>query len=351
MVAYQANASFVIVPIQQQDDKSLTFLVKDPVSHHTLELGPEEYFIYQSLAANMPPDKISARFYAKFQRAVTLTDLSSFTDSMLQQGLLQTTTTEAATALVQSPDAASLSETDWTLPDVSRPSRRAILPQSYRKVLFNPQRFFRAASWLAAPFHTLCWTLLLGAPAAVLTLFHNSFNVWQDSVSLAQRVPWITILLTGLWGVNLTSKLVQGITIAALRGAVSEFGISFLLGWVPVFYIRYPGILGFSRTAQLKVFAAPLLFRLLVFTSGILFWALTRTSSTFLPLLALMVAQSTMAGFLLDASPVWKSNGYRWLSVYFRSPRLFDQAGHFSKCCWCAANGLSDWARSKSGCC
>lgn len=326
MVAYQANANFVIVPIQQQDDESLAFLVKDPASHRTLELGPEEYFIYQLLAANVPLDKIATRFYTKFQSVVMPADLSSFADTMLRQGLLKETTIEPLDIPVQLPDEVGLGEPDLVLPDVSVLGRPTVLPQDYQKSLFNPQPFFRTVSWLAPFFHNLYWCLLAGVPAALLTLFHNGFDIFQDSVAIAQQLPSIAILLTGMWGVNLASKLVQGITVVALRGAVNEFGISFLLGWVPVFYIRYPGILGFSRTAQLSVFAAPLLFRLLVFTFGLLFWALTRTSSTFLPLLALMISQATLTGFFLDASPVWKSNGYRWLSIYFRAPRLFDQA-------------------------
>lgn len=331
MLDYQANTNFIIVPIQRKDDESLAFLAKDPVSHKTLELGIKEYFLYQSLVANLSLDDICTKFYTQFQTPVAPADVSSFARSMMVEGLIQKLGESARSEsdkVSEDPLRSPLSNDDFSLdlPDVSALGRSDLAPENNRKRLFNPQRLFLATSWIDKPLTNLYWALIVGFPTALLTLFHHSFNFWQDSIVLAQKVPWIGSLLLGIWGINLASKLVQGATVVAMRGAVNELGMSLLLGWVPLFYIRYPGVLGFSRAAQLKIFAAPLLFRLLVFTAGILFWICMRGSANFLPLMGLMVSQATLPGLLLDASPTWKSNGYRCLSIYLRSPRLFDRA-------------------------
>ncbi|MGB5770614.1 MAG: efflux RND transporter periplasmic adaptor subunit, partial [Crocosphaera sp.] len=97
------------------------------------------------------------------------------------------------------------------------------------------------------------------------------------------------------------------------------------MGFLPRFAVNLERIKQLTRKSQSLVFATPLLTRISVFSISILTWKMVQNNQTQLENIVLYLAQSSVIGLLVDSSPFWDSNGYRWFSTYFRFPRLFEK--------------------------
>lgn len=194
-------------------------------------------------------------------------------------------------------------------------------------VLFNPGFLLRLLHVLFYPLKYLMWMIVPLVVLAGLTVSRNWLTFALDHRMLMREYSAITLIITGLFTVNLSSRLAQGVAILAHGGKVRTLGIMLVFGIVPRFFIDRTSIGSLSRHGQLWAHAAPMLLRLSLFAGGILTWAITRDSGNWLPFYALIVGQFGLVMFVFSALPLLPADGQRWLSVYIGEPRLMQKAG------------------------
>jgi multidrug resistance efflux pump len=180
-------------------------------------------------------------------------------------------------------------------------------------VLFFPLRYF---GWLTIP-------VVIFAGMTVVqnwTAFVDEFVIFQGSASIIIRV------LASLITVNLASRLVQGCAIIAYGGQVRTMGIALDFGFFPRFFVDISSIPSLSRQGQLWAWGAPILARYWLFGLGVVLWAVTRNSGTWLSHYAIMVAQFGLLMAVRSSLPVFPGDGQRFLSTFFNDSRLLSKS-------------------------
>jgi hypothetical protein len=193
--------------------------------------------------------------------------------------------------------------------------------------LLNPTWLLRLLYVLFWPVKFLFWLILPAVVLAGLTAARNWPALAGDHFVILREYPVVTLLLIGLFTVNLASRLAQGVAILAHGGRVKALGIMLIFGFVPRFFIDTAAIAGLDRRGQLWAHAAPVLARLGLFAVGMLTWGITRESGSWLPFYALIVGQFGLVMFVFSAMPLLPGDGQRWLSAYLDDPRLLPKAG------------------------
>lgn len=189
-------------------------------------------------------------------------------------------------------------------------------------VLFDPTRLFTFLARSLAParyLDPLIW------PALILAIIIVIFS-WNDLVGARERqfagFDIVFHVLLGMMTNNLVSKITQGTVIVYKGGRVPEFGIRLHFKFYPRFYIPVGAVRLLPFRAQRACYAAPLKARLAVFVVGIMLWAALRRSNAGAADAALVLAIMAAIGFAISANPLFRFNGYRWITAYFEQPRL-----------------------------
>ncbi|MBL4811584.1 MAG: efflux RND transporter periplasmic adaptor subunit, partial [Rhodobacteraceae bacterium] len=205
-------------------------------------------------------------------------------------------------------------------------AQQAAEPRPASLKLMDPSGFLRLLYVLFYPLKWFLWMVVPLITLAGLTGFQNWPQLLSDQHAFLSSNNTITVMIIGLFTVNLASRLAQGVAIIAHGGKADDFGISLVMGFLPRFYIDQNGIRQLDRQGQLWSRAAPLLTRLGFFGAGMLAWAITRDTGTWLPQFSLIVAQFGLGMFLISALPFLPMDGQRWLGVYFNEPRLLSKS-------------------------
>jgi multidrug resistance efflux pump len=178
---------------------------------------------------------------------------------------------------------------------------------------------------ILSPFSVLVWLIFPGVILAFFTVIHNQFYLWDSFLILWGKTNPLLSLTISLATVNFISVISQGLVYSYYGGTVATLKIKLTLGIFPLFYVNLQEIKRLNRKNQLWVFATPLLTRISIFSLGILIWKMTYTNQNSLGTIVLFLVQSSIIGLIVDSSPFWYSNGYRWFSLYFYFPRIFEK--------------------------
>lgn len=192
--------------------------------------------------------------------------------------------------------------------------------------LANPGPAFAFLALWLEPLRILRYLIL---PWLLLALYSAAFN-WYDLEAHLSRVTstmafWQNILL-GMLTVNLLGKVSQGIAMAR-HGLLSELiGIQLAFGILPRFFIDRSGLPALAFSAQRECYAAPLLLRLVLFSAGITVWTMTLRTGSGMADGAVALAGVGFSSFLFVANPLWRADGYRWVTAFLERPKLRGQA-------------------------
>lgn len=310
-----------------KDTGEKSYLVKDPKSGETFELGEEEYFLCQSMDGTATPSQISASFQGRFGLEITESDLDSFSQQMSELGLLQPVNGSVPASSSESGNGRSpaISESEFLLAKRERSPKRQ--GKTYIIAARNPSAMLANWARVVKPLKPLCqllvWLLIPGVPVALLTLVNNQSLFWQDIGNSVAPVPFLVSYGLNLMLVNLTARLAEGIVLTSYGIKVEKFGLALAAGLVPRFSVDREGAWALHRQQQLWCFATPLIVRLLYFVWGTLFWYWNRSSGTSLGIWALLLGHSALMAFLVISCPLLPSDGYRFSQAYFRLPRNF----------------------------
>lgn len=199
-------------------------------------------------------------------------------------------------------------------------------PRAASLTLFNPTPLLKLLYILFYPFQLLHPLVIPLVLMAGLTMLQNWAALAADLTLITSSYATLTMVLIGLFTANLASRLAQGVAIVGHGGKARGFGLSLVFGFLPRFFVDLSGVPALDRRGQLWAHGAPLLARLWLFSGGMLIWAITRDSGTWLPQMALIVGQFGLAMFLTTALPLIPADGMRWISTYLGEPRLVPKA-------------------------
>ncbi len=353
-------------------------LLKVPETGTVFTFGPEEYFLLQALETHPDPAAARAAFATRFGMTIGADAHAAFLEDASASGLL---THQPATpptpprpprppaprVAPQPPPRppssaperpkpparpparhapAAEDDTDWDLPpdralEASDPDAVEALDtvqgparagqgrgprQPARWTLFNPNRVLGALAVVSRPFRHAVWLLLALVPLAVLTLLNHQTDFDADIARAFRSLSVGLTLLLSLFLVNLTSKVLQGTVCRGFGGDMHEFGIRLAFGLLPRFFVDKGQIRRLPRRARLWCYAAPLLMKLALFSVGVLVWVWLRPSGSVLSEFALILSQFGIAAFLFTANPLWRADGYLFLTTVYDQPRLRENA-------------------------
>lgn len=193
-------------------------------------------------------------------------------------------------------------------------------PRSLR--LGNPARVFRFLADVLAPLRPLRFAVLPLAAVAGYGALFNIYGLEAHMARIALTLSFLQNLIIGMLTANLLGKVAQGMAMARNGADTDEFGFRLAFGVLPKFYIFKGPIADLDFRAQRDCYAAPLLFRLGMFVTGILAWVITRQSGSGIGDVALALAMVGLSSFLFTANPLFPADGYRWLAAWLERPRL-----------------------------
>ena len=192
--------------------------------------------------------------------------------------------------------------------------------------LFNPTQLLKLLYILGYPFQLLHPLVIPVVLMAGLTMLQNWPALAVDLKVILSSYATLTMVLIGLFTVNLASRLAQGVAIVGHGGKVPGLGLMLVFGFLPRFFVDLSGVPQLDRRGQLWAHGAPLLARLWMFAGGVLIWAITRDSGSWLAQMALIVGQFGLGMFLVTALPLVPADGMRWISTYLNEPKLVPKA-------------------------
>lgn len=216
--------------------------------------------------------------------------------------------------------AAMAENADGALADLA--PRRTRQVSRWRYVLFDPTRLFATLAELLAPIR---WAALLLWPLTVLACFaviENWYAMLAHTREIYSTLNVLQHVFLSMITANLISKLVQGTVISHMGGRVDRFGVRLLFGVYPRFFIPLEPVRQMSFRSQRTCYAAGLKARLALFTLGALGWVMLRRSGTGVADVMLVLGQIGLGAFLFSLNPLWRADGYRWISAYFEQARL-----------------------------
>ncbi|MGB3509842.1 MAG: HlyD family efflux transporter periplasmic adaptor subunit [Microcoleaceae cyanobacterium] len=295
-----------------------SYLIQLPESQNFIELGEEEYYLCQLMIFNLTQQEICERFMAKFGSVLTARYFNKFTQYLNDLGLIESDENQ------KSPEISELNISQLDANKVIYQQKYINRPYHWR--LFNPYFMLSIMGDLGYPFRQLIYALFPLLGIAILTIINNRQIFFQDIKTTIIPISVLSKLGINLLTINFMGKLAAGIVYTHYGGIISVAGIQFIFGFLPLFYLQMPNLWQFRRQQLLWIFAAPLLFRLLIFSVTILLWFCLRTTQPKLSTFSLILSQISLLSFAIQGNPCWKSNGYFWLSTYLRMPKLLEQA-------------------------
>ena len=346
---FRRDLTVTVKPSTIQSDAP-RYLVQEPETGSTFELGEEEFFLCQSLDGVLTPEEVVNRFGERFGVSITPEDYFQFLTQMDGLGLLEslhshqsaneTVSTDLAdiTASVdtlelpQSTDKLTLSlhtTKDSEHSESASGTQREVDPYRFA-FLKQPEPLFDFLLALCRPFRPLfllwTWVLWLVVPLALLTYFKSQDQIWQD-IESRPVLTFIEAIILSLLTINLLIRTSKGIVSRFYGVKLNELGIRLRFGFIPRWYIASQGAQQLSREDKLWFYGTSSLVRLSIFVIGVFLWTWLRGSGTQLAVWAISFAKIALFTFIILSLPILPRDGYRWFVTFFKlPPNLWQQA-------------------------
>ncbi len=186
----------------------------------------------------------------------------------------------------------------------------------------DPAGLFASLAAFFAPLAFLRHTVVPLAALAAVSASFNGLEMERHLAEIALTRSFLQSFLLGLLVTNLIAKVVQGMTMAHCDAPCDEIGMRLAFGILPKFYIAKGAVRQLDFRGQKFCYAAPLLFRLAVYGTGTLVWAMFFRSGSGLAEAALALGVAGLGSFLFTANPLLPADGYRLLAATLERPNL-----------------------------
>ena len=304
---YRLRSDSVVTSSIDPKSSERKYFIRAAKNGEVYEVGEEELFLASRLDGRVSFVELSTSFKARFNTDISLEPFTQFAERLVDMGVTE-----------------RVPRSRFATYENDSPGSNSSDPRAsmFRRSLFNPGRIFdfltafrvlgMVFAWLAIPL----FFLASGVVLTEFTAMSAEFNLAVTSLSVLIRAP-ISLAID-----NFLTKLVQG-TVAHVNGAkVRVLGITFVLGFFPRLYISHDEILRLDRRAQMRVFFAPLLVRIMLFSFAIIMWSALEETRGSTSDFFLLLAHQSLATFVLTLMPFWPSDGYYWLAAYLDQPNL-----------------------------
>jgi multidrug resistance efflux pump len=294
---------------RSEPGSSTSYFIKTP-RNESLQFGPEEFFLWRSLDGQRSFDDIQTKFTQEFGVNISRPQFDDFLAELVRCGIVEPlaapsdTAQPAAIVPPSAPVEGSALDTGPSL------DQRRLAPKQRG---FNPAPALLFLAWLGGPLRRFRWLLWPAAVAGVVGFGMQVPSVFQELRELSP-VTGVALLVTGLIVTGLVPPLVQACVAAYYGVASKQCRIAFepqlmrlRLHFDDDAYEALPAR-GITMTL-----AAPLLARLAVFAWGTLYWLAYHSAGDLMSSQALVIGQLSLISFLISSSPLFSTDGRKWL--------------------------------------
>lgn len=321
-----------------------SFLIKDPQNDEVHTLEPWQFFLLEVLPGcdNMP--KLKGVFEDRFGHSISdeeiqkfftlIADKSLFGISALTNPILadfqKKRKAEGQGRIKPDPKAKAAAAQEKTAEPLPPGIQDVIgLDTTMKQTgwkLFNPKGLIKVLSPVVKPFSYLMYLVPLLFIAALFLLGRYYSVMEADITLLLSGVSIIEHVLFSMVTVNLSVTLLIMFVAHSFRASIHGLGIVFYLGFFPRFCPFIGNLDQLSRRERMWLHAAPLMYRLGLFSTAILVWFNTREMGGVLAPFALVVGVASALSFLITVNPLVKSAGYHLVATILNEPQLRKKA-------------------------
>ncbi len=323
-------------------DASRAVYVKDPVSNETFEFDEVESYFLKEVRKQYQEVVLLAKFNASSSssstRKFTLEDLHIFLKKLEKMGLIEGSTGKLIENDGLSEEGSKESERlKESLNDdgASSTGDETIKRYSHWSI-FCPEKSLDLLLTLYRPFRYFIYLLPVFIAFSTLSFLFNLNLISGDFATANKHFGFLGHLIFTLFTINLMTQVVKGSIARHHQLKVPSFGVILAFGFIPRFDLFVEIGQDTARKARLWIVSASILVRATLFAIGVAFWILARPNGTLLSIVGIMLAIFSLITLFIAVNPLMKSDGYRFLTVYFSKPNLREKAdlalkGMFSK--------------------
>ncbi|MEM1315833.1 MAG: hypothetical protein AAGI51_14850 [Pseudomonadota bacterium] len=204
------------------------------------------------------------------------------------------------------------------------PERPTRIPFHWK--LFDPIDVFGIAADFLAPLRYPAKLILPAAALAGMTAYSNWYDMMRHLDRIFLTWSFFQLMCLSILTVNLFSKLSLALVMSYKGADPRDFGVRLMFGVLPGFYVLRGPINRLDAADRPICCAAPLLAKLTLFSVGILMWGVLGRSGSGLADVFLALGSAAFGSFLLLGNPLWRAEGYFWVSAKLRRPKLREHA-------------------------
>jgi len=325
------------------------YLLKDPRNDDTHKLEPWQFFLLEVLPGCDNYPKLLGIFEDRFGQSTSQSEIESLFElvagkklfglSALSHPLLAEFNKQRNEEKSAKPMKERIAEAKEKAAAQSQENAENALPpgisealsfdnnmKQLRWKLFNPKALLKLLTPALSPLRFLMYAL----PVLLVTgvfLFSRYFTFVEEDITLMlQGVSMIEHALISMVTVNLSVTFLTMLVAHNFRANVYGLGIVLYMGFFPRFCAMMTDVQQFTRRERMWLHAAPLLYRLALFSVAILVWFNTRGYESFTSSFALILAIASAISFLITVNPLVKSNGYHFVAALLDTPKLRQKA-------------------------
>ena len=158
-------------------------------------------------------------------------------------------------------------------------------------------------------------------------LWIGHFSAWWQSVQLLWQ-PWglLLIALTGILAVHIPHQIAHGVAVVHYGARVPTWGWRFVYNLFPTFWLDLRDAAWLpEKNRRMAAAAVGILWQSMAFTTGVIGW-LVEAQGTGASLLFLSLSSTALFGFILNANPLVRRDGYLVLSTWLDMPDLWERS-------------------------
>ena len=316
-----------------------SYFIRTP-KNEVLEFGQEEYALWRLLDGENSFADIQAKFAEQFGTHISRQQFDEFLTELTGCEIVEPISPaalEERSALLApaagSVEPSALDREPEAEPQPAERVRRGV----------NPAPVLLALSWLGGPLRRFSWVLWPVVIVGVIGFGLQIATAWREVLGLGP-VTGLVLLAIGLVVTGLVPRVVQA-CVAAFYGFPSESCRIALEPRLPPLQLRFDEapFEALSARGITAVAAAPLLARLVLVAAGTLVWLADHASGNVLSGQAIVIGQLALLSFLISSSPLFRTDGRKWLLAALAEPLLRREERRnrrhltIAKCLWWVA--------------
>lgn len=328
MVRLRSRPDLNITP--QKYEGKTCYVVKDPVAMRYYRFNDQEYFVVSMFDGTHTLEDIQKAFETNFRpHRLTLEDLESFAQQLLQAGLVQHETPQAGKDLFNK----------------RRKQRRMQKIATWTNILyiklpvFDPDRILKHMlkylSWIFTPWFFAASMLLMASAIALVITHFGTF--YEKLPNYHEFFRWNTLLYMwiALGIVKVIHEFGHGLSCKAFGGECHEMGALFLC-LSPCLYCNVSDSWTIpSKWKRICISFAGIYVELVIAAFATWVWWYSSASPVVNNISLCVMVLCSVSTVVFNANPLMRFDGYYMMADWLEIPNLRDRANRMLKNLWC----------------